>query len=375
MQPEERMNCEKWLREVKAKLEKKMPYAIEKAQGLDGIPYTTKEAEWRPGPFDDICWWTNGFWSGAMWQMYLLTGDEQYAREAQRGEELLDAAFLDHPHLHHDVGFMWRLSAAAQYDLVGCQRSYDRAMQAANLLAGRYNPLGFIRAWNEDRAGWAIIDCMMNLSLLFWASERSGDPRFRMIAARHADTAMKHFVRPDGSCEHIVIFDPETMQVVDKPGGQGYGPGSAWSRGQGWAMYGFIIAYRYTGNAAYLETARRVSDFFLSSVGEDGIPASDFRGENTTTRKDNVAGALAACALIDLSRTIGGEDGERYLAEALRLLMSMETVDADWALGSPAIFRRCRAAYHSESHQTMQYGDYFFIEAVGKLLGLKYPMW
>lgn len=228
-----------WLDEVVAKLKQKMPYAIEQAQKLEGIPYTTKGNEWLPGPCDGICWWTNGFWSGAMWQMYLLTSDERYADEARRGEDLLDAAFEDFHHLHHDAGFMWRLSAGAQYDLTGSQRSYDRAIQAATILAGRYNPLGFIRAWNIASPGLAIIDCMMNLSLLYWASEKSGDPRFRMIAMHHADTAMKHFVREDGSCNHVVVFDPETMEVKEVPAGQGYAPGSSWSRGQGWALYGF----------------------------------------------------------------------------------------------------------------------------------------
>ncbi|MDE6995078.1 MAG: glycosyl hydrolase family 88, partial [Lachnospiraceae bacterium] len=129
-----------------AKLQNKIPYAVRQAQELDGIPYTTHGSKWIAGPCDGICWWTNGFWPGTMWQMYLMTGDEQYAAEAQRSELLLDTAFLDFDHLHHDVGFMWRLSAAAQYDLTGNRRSYDRAMQAATILAGRYNPLGFIRA-------------------------------------------------------------------------------------------------------------------------------------------------------------------------------------------------------------------------------------
>lgn len=361
-----------WLEDVQDKLQKKMPYAVEKAQQLQGIPYTTQHGEWLPGPFDGICWWTNGFWSGTMWQMFLMTGDARYATEAKRCEGLLDVAFADFPHLHHDVGFMWRLSSAVSADLTGDEASRNRAMLAANLLAGRFNPLGFIRAWNEDRAGWAIIDCMMNLSLLYWASERSGDPRFRMIAMRHANTAMRYFVREDGSCNHIVIFDPNTMDVVEVPGGQGYAPGSSWSRGQGWAMYGFMISYRYTGKQEYLDTAKRVSDYFLSCVGEDGIPASDFRAPEEPVRKDNIAGALAACALIDLSRAL---NDAHYMDEALRLLMAMEKTDADWSLDTPAIFRRCRAAYHSPEHQQMQYGDYYFIEAINKLRQEPYAMW
>ena len=361
-----------WLSSMQKKLHHKMMYAVEKAQTLDGIPYTTKDGEWMTGPFDGICWWTNGFWSGAMWQMYLMTGDDRYVKEAARGEKLLDAALEDYWHLHHDVGFMWRLSSATSYDLTGDEISLKRAMIAANLLAGRFNPLGFIRAWNDDCQGWAIIDCMMNLSLLYWASEINGDPRFRKIAMQHADTAMKCFVREDGSCEHIVIFDPETMAVLEKPGGQGYCPGSSWSRGQGWAMYGFMISYRYTREKRYLETAKKVADYFLSCIGEDGIPDADFRAPKEDVRKDNVAGALAACALIDLSREL--EDGH-YMDAALWLLQAMENQDADWSQNCPAIFKRCRASWSSKEHQTMQYGDYFFIEAINKLSGNDYRMW
>ncbi len=364
-----------WLDEVIEKLKVKMPYAMAQAQKLDGIPYTTRGKEWLPGPCDGICWWTNGFWSGEMWQMYLLTGDQRYADEARRGEDLLDAAFEDFHHLHHDAGFMWRLSAGAQFDLTGNQRSYDRAMQAATILAGRYNPLGFIRAWNIACPGVAIIDCMMNLSLLYWASEKSGDPRFRMIAMRHADTAMKYFVREDGSCNHVVVFDPETMEVREVPAGQGYAPGSSWSRGQGWALYGFTISYRHTRKAAYLKTACKVADYFISCIGEDGIPAADFRAPETPVRKDNIAGALAACALIDLSHEVDGEQAERYWAAAILLLQAMERLDADWGTECPAIFQRCLPAYGCEEHIPIQYGDFYFIEAINKLRGEEYWMW
>lgn len=361
-----------WLAAMEQQLRRKMPYAMEKARELDGIPYTTKGSAWQTGPFDGICWWTNGFWPGAMWLMYQMTGENCYLAEALRAEEMLDAAFADFDHLHHDVGFMWRLSAAASADLTGNAKSRTRAMLAATLLAGRYNPQGFIRAWNGEHTGWAIIDCMMNLSLLYWASEHSKDPRFGMIASRHADTAMQYFIREDGSCHHIVAFDPHTMAVLETPEGQGYASGSAWSRGQGWAMYGFMIAYRYTGKQAYLETARRVADFFLSRLAPDGIPDSDFCAPALPVHKDNVAGALAACALIDLAAAL---EEEFYQTQALHLLRSMERIDAVWSLDCPAIFQRCRASYHAPDYQTMQYGDFFFIEAIHKLQGGAYAMW
>lgn len=366
-----------WTDTITGKLQAKIPYAIEKAQSLDGMPYTVENCEWRTGPMDGICWWTNGFWPAQMWQMYLMTGDAQYLREANRAEDMLDEAFVAFDGLHHDVGFMWRISAGVNYDLTGQDKSRRRALHAANLLAGRFNPAGFIRAWNGDCTGWAIIDCMMNLSLLYWAWKHTSDPRFLKIANAHANTTMTHFVRPDGSCEHIVIFDPNTMEVLDKPGGQGYAPGSAWSRGQGWALYGFTLAYLYTGNLDYLNTAKRVAHYFLSCVGGDGIPDADFRAPNEPVMKDNIAGALAACGLLEIAKAMPEHEESLYFDGAIKLLQNMEATDADWSLGSPAIFRRCTGAYHGgqHRHRHMQYCDYFFIEAVNKLRGEGMLFW
>ena len=150
--------------------------------------------------------------------------------------------------------------------LKGRDRAFSTCLEQSALIspASRFNPHGFIRAWNEDRTGWAIIDCMMNLNLLYHAGEWTGDPRFRMIAMRHADTAMEHFVRADDSGNHIVIFDPETGAVLDTPAGQGFAPGSAWSRGQAWALYGFALSYIHTGKKEYLTVSQRVAEYYLS---------------------------------------------------------------------------------------------------------------
>lgn len=132
-------------------------------------------------------------------------------------------------------------------------KSRIRAMHAATLLAGRYNPNGrFLRAWNGDKTGWMIVDCLMNLSLLYWASDETGDPRYAEIAQNHADTALRVLLRPDGSCNHIAVLDPVTGELTGAPAGQGYAPGSSWSRGQSWAVYGFALSAKHTGEARYL---------------------------------------------------------------------------------------------------------------------------
>lgn len=366
-----------WIDDVWVRLEKKMPYAVEKARPLQFMPYTTKDGEWRPGPFDRMCWWTNGFWPAEMWQMYLQTGDDLYKAEAERAEEMLDAAFDDFDNLHHDVGFMWHISAGVNFRLTGNDKSRKRALLAANLLAGRFNPAGFIRAWNMDRVGWAIVDCMMNLNLLYWASDFTGDPRFRKVAMAHADTTMEHFVRPDGSVNHIVQFDPETLEVLGTPGGQGYESGSSWSRGQAWALYGFALSYLHTGKQAYLDTAKRIAHYFIANVQGDWIPRCDFRQPAQPDKRDTCATGIAACALIEIAKAVSEHERELYLHAALKLLKAADAHCADWGLYDPAILQKCTGAYHSEhdGHITMNYGDYFFIEAMGKLRGEKLLFW
>ena len=229
---------EAWAGQVIEKIRRKMARVSEKNQ--DKIPYTTDEA----GNYDDrsdsskswnidngLNWWTNGFWGGMMWLMYQDTGEKKYLDIARQSEQKMEKCFEDYYGLHHDVGFMFVPTAVADYRLTGNENSRKIGMHAANLLAGRFNPVGkFIRAWNDladDTRGWAIIDCMINLSLLYWASEESKDPRFKQIAMLHADTVMEHFVRPDGSVNHIVEFNPDTGAVIRSLGGQGYGEGSS----------------------------------------------------------------------------------------------------------------------------------------------------
>ena len=371
-----RNEAKAWAASVLTKLEQKMPTAIEKAQHLtDNLPYTVKENAWAPGPFDGICWWTNGFWPAMMWQLYAQTGNPCYQKEARRSQQVLDAAFNDFEHLHHDVGFMWRISTGFDYELTGEPAARTTTLLAANLLAGRFNPNGFIRAWNADQTGWAIIDCMMNLSILYWASEQTGDPRFRLIAERHADTVQKVFIREDGTSEHIVVFDPLTGEVLDKLGGQGYEKGSVWSRGLSWALYGFTISYRHTQKPEYLETAKKTADAFIRYAKKDWLPDCDFRQPPEPVLKDDCAGGIAACGLLELADCLG-EEGAVYYNAACHLLMAMEAAHTDWSEETPAILTHCTGSYHGKDHHIpMVYGDYYFVEGVCRLLGNRKLRW
>ena len=371
----ERFPDKAWLEEVAAKLHTKMTYAVGKAREVDYIPYSTENGQWKP---IHIHWWTNGFWPATMWQMYLATKDELYRDEAIRAEKMLDVNLVDFEVLSHDVGFMWLIQSGVRYALEGNKDSYARTMKAAQHLACRYNPTGFIRAWNgEGREGWAIVDCMMNLPLLYWASEVTGDPRFRLIAMKHADTAMQVFVRPDGSCNHIIIFDAETGEVLDNPGGQGYESGSSWSRGQAWALYGFTLSYLHTGKKEYLDTAKRVANYFISQITDDYIPRCDFRQPAEPVLKDDTAGTVAAAGLLVLAQQLPELEAVTYYDVAVKMLRAMEKEDINWELNDPALLQRCTSAYHDipGRHMTMNYADYYFVEAINMLRGQKMIFW
>ena len=222
------------------------------------------------------------------------------------------------------MGFLWLLSAVANYRITGNEQSKMRGMRAASTLASRYQIHGhFIRAWNGEEPGVSIIDTMMNLPLLYWASEVSGDPRFRYIAQEHTNTVLRSFVRSDGSVNHIVVFDTLMGEVKDTPGGQGYAPGSSWSRGQAWALYGLALGYIHTKEETYLEGAKRVAHYFLANIGPDGIPALDFRAPRESKYIDTTAGSIAASGLLEIEKLV--PDGEKglYRTGAERILQGL----------------------------------------------------
>lgn len=327
--------------------------------------------------------WVNGFWPGIMWLMYLATKEDKYKTIAEKCEEKLDIAIDDFVSLHHDVGFMWLPSAVANYRITGNARSRVRGLHVASTLAARFNPVGnFIRAWNywgkEDNITRAIVDCMMNVPILFWASaETEGtDQRFANIAKLHIATVMKHFIRPDGSSEHMVVFDPQTGEPMKKPGGQGYSEGSSWSRGQSWALYGFTIAYMHAKDQAYLDVAKKCAHYFIANLDDNFLPPIDFRQPAEPHLLDTSAGAVAACALIELSKLVPEGEGEMYMRWAIRLLKGLET-QCDFTDKTPSILQESAGAYHGEQnhHKSLIYGDYYLLEALMKLHGNTVFFW
>nr|WP_244935619.1 glycoside hydrolase family 88 protein [Paenibacillus glycanilyticus] len=376
-----------WVSDVIGKITAKMDVVSERSQYK--IPYTTingthdHRPDMKPGsdPADGISWWTNGFWGGMMWLMHHETGNEKYKDIAVHSEELLDECFHIFHGLHHDVGFMWLPTSVANYRVTNNPVSRKRALHAANLLAGRFNLAGgFIRAWNDlegaDTRGWAIIDCMLNIPLLYWASGETGDPRYKQIAMRHADTAMSAFVRADGSVNHIVEFDPYEGSVLRTYGGQGYEDGSSWTRGQSWGLYGFMMSFTHTGKQEYLDTAKRIAHYFIANIPENGIIPIDFRQPKEPAYEDSTAAAIAACGLIEIAKVAQEHEKDLYLSAALKLLKTLDASCCDWRMEVDHLLINGSAAYHNpDRHTPIIYGDYYFIEAVFKLKGNDLYLW
>ena len=373
------MEVRAWAQEVAEKIKQKELKVAERSRHK--VPYRTVN-----GIFDDwneknICWWTNGFWGGMMWQLYHATNEELYREIALELEEKLDRNLMNAQGMDHDSGFRWLPTAVANYRLTGSKEGKNRGLTAANDLAGRFNPVGrFIRAWNDNgdgsRAGWAIIDCMMNLPLLYWAHKETNDPRYKQIAVMHADTAQKYFVRGDGSCNHIVEFDPETGEFVRTHGGQGCGIGSSWTRGQAWALYGFVLSYLHTKNESYLNTAKSVANYFIVNTPESGLIPVDFRQPADCTLEDSTAAAIAACGMLEIAKQLDEPESSVYFNAAVKMLKALEEKRCNWDENCDNLLEKCTAAFHDEEHEfTIIYGDYYFIESIWKLTGEEIFIW
>lgn len=364
-----------WADEVWKKTEKKMKAVS--TRSAKKIPYTAVNGVHDDWKEQKISRWTNGFWAGIMWLMYMKTKDESYLKIARYDEEVLDRALFDAQNLNHDVGFLWLLSAGASYRLFNNEDSKNRILTAAAALASRYNiEKRFIRAWNgEEKKGFSIIDCMMNLPLLYLAADITMDTRFSLIARAHADSAMQNHLRPDGSVYHIICYGDDGVTIPKKT--QGYdSEKSSWSRGQSWAVYGFTLSYIHTGDEKYLNAAKRAAHYFIANTIDDAVPPCDFRAPAEPHFYDTSAGACAACGLIELAKIVPEYEKPLYINAAVRILKAIEKDHCDFNEETDCfVLHGCEAYHDGLQDLPLIYGDYYFTEALYKLSGGNVLLW
>jgi len=379
-----------WAKQTFAKLNKKAAVMAVRSRDkiADGVDENGMHISTVP---DD---WTSGFWGGMNALLYEYTKNEEYLKTAQNVEKKIDEALANFDVLHHDVGFMWHILSGVLYRVTGDKGSRVRDLFAASTLSSRYVLNGgFIRAWNtwtgatsptEDcNYDRSIVDCMMNIPMLYWASREIGDDRFKQIAMAHADMTIRDHIRDDGSVVHIVDHDRETATVVRTLGGQGYEVGSSWSRGQAWALYGFTLSYIHTGEKRYLDTAKRVANYFIASCCDDWLPRVDFRSPAEPVLYDATAGAIAACGLIELGKRLPEHEGGMYMHAAVQFLRNMTEKFCDFDESNDHILGFGTALYpineterkRARLHSSIIYGDYFYTEAILKLVGSEFLPW
>ena len=371
-----------WIDETWKALDRKLSHTAVKSRNK--LPYTTVNGVHDDKSKQDPAWWTNGFWGGMMWLMYANTGNEEYRQTAMRSEALLDEALTRFDELHHDVGFMWHLVSGASYRLTGNRASRVRNLYAAATLASRYHVRGdYIQAWNgEAQIGYSIIDCLMNLPLLYWASDELKASRFRDIAVRHMDMTLRHHIRSDGSVNHIVDHQRDRDGVKQIIAGQGYSPDSCWSRGLAWAIYGSILSYIHAGKAEYLDAAKRTADFFIHHCEKTQyLPVIDFLAPAEPVYYDSTAGMCAACGMLEIAKHVPADEGHRYAQAAVSILRACCEAFCDFSLEQDAVVGMGSERYPHDDygrrglHMPIIYGDFFLVEAITKLRGSDFLIW
>lgn len=334
--------------------------------------------------------WTCGFWPGEVWLSYERTGDEAFKKTAMTLVASFDHRIRHKIEVdHHDMGFLYSPSCVAAYKLTGDAAARDAAILAADQLISRFQPKGqFIQAWGEMGAPENyryIIDCLLNLPLLYWASEVTGDPHYRDIAVAHTRTSVQNLVRPDHSTYHTFFFDPGTGAPLRGATRQGYRDGSAWARGQAWGVYGMALSYRYTGDEACIRLFRQVTDYFLEHLPADGVPYWDLEFTSGDEPRDSSASAIAACGMLEMAPHLPAEEAARYTAEARRLAAAL--VDT-CAVTDPAVsnglllhgvYARC-SPYNPIPRdrgvdECNTWGDYFYMELLTRLTSDWHPYW
>ncbi len=316
-------------------------------------------------------WWCSGFYPGTLLFLYQQTKDKILLAEAERMLQILQKEQYNKG--THDLGFMMYCSFGNAEKFAPKPQYQQILINSAKSLATRFDPkVGCIKSWDAKKDEYlVIIDNMMNLELLFWATKATGDSSFYKIAVTHANTTMKNHFRPDYSSYHVVNYNPETGAVQQKRTAQGYADESAWARGQAWGLYGFTVMYRETHNKKYLDQANHIASFILSNphLPKDKIPYWDFNAPNIPAAlRDASAAAVMASALLELGRYANPKLSITYIQTAATILQTLSSPQYKAKPGTNGGFILEHCVGHmpnkTEIDVPLTYADYYFVEAM-----------
>ncbi len=294
--------------------------------------------------------WTTGFWTGEIWLAYEETGKEKLRRAGEiQVESFLERITSRIDVEHHDMGFLYSPSCVAAWKLTQNEKAKKAALMAADNLMGRFCEKGqFFQAWGPVGAPdnyRLIIDCLLNMPLLFWASETTGEEKYAEKAKAHIQTAMKYMLRPDCSTYHTYFFEPESGKAVRGVTHQGNRDGSAWARGQAWGIYGSAMAYRYIRSGEYVDIFEKVTSYFLQHLPQNLIPYWDFDFDDGSSEpRDSSSAAIAACGMLEMAKYLPEEKSLYYTGMAKRLLL--------------ALWKNCAVLSGDESNGLLLHGTY-----------------
>lgn len=321
--------------------------------------------------FSNSAWWCSGFYPGTLLYLYEQTGNRALQTEAGRILQVLEK---EKTNTHtHDLGFMMYCSFGNHNRIRPSEQDREILLTSARSLATRFNPaVGCIRSWDSKPGDFlVIIDNMMNLELLFWATRVTGDSSFYRVAVTHANTTMKNHFRADHSSYHVINYDEQTGAVKEKRTAQGAANESAWARGQAWGLYGYTATYRDTRDPAYLEQAAAIADFLLThpQLPPDGIPYWDFNAPGIpNSLRDASAAAIMASGLLELAHYVDADRGANYFRLAETIIRTLSGSSYRAAKGSNGGFIIQHGVGHhpqqTEVDVPLTYGDYYYIEAM-----------
>lgn len=313
--------------------------------------------------------WCCGFPAGSYWYMYELTGDKKWEKIATENTVKLDG--VQYRRNTHDLGFMVFCSYGNAYRITKNEDYKKVVIEASESLISRFDStIGSIKSWDWAKQ-WqfpVIVDNMMNLEMLFWASKETGDPKYRDVAIAHANTTLANHFRDDMSSYHVVDYDTITGQAIAKQTHQGIADESSWARGQAWGLYGYVVCFRETGDAKYLDAAKKIAAFIEKNLPEDLVPYWDFNDPAIpNTYRDASAAAITASALYMLAE-LSDEGKTEYAALADKTLASLSSPEYLAEIGDNAGFliKHCvgNMPKNSEVDTPLNYADYYYLEAV-----------